>query len=409
MSELPRPRGGRCSGRPQWTGPSGLLPALRQALLPASQQTLLLRACLLRGEPAREAWEAWSAGVPSIQPRLADRRRGARRLLPMLYRSVKLNGLPVDQEILTYLRTATLYEGLRTRTYRRLCRGALAALNAAGVAALTLKGPGLAATAYERWSLRHSHDIDCLVDQSDLPPAVAALASAGFIPTGRRPAVTGAGVVLAHASGMPAHLHVGLFEIPYYRPSLAQIWERSRVIAIAGVPARTLAAPDALVHVVGHAACSRNRETLQWVADASAILERQPDLDWKAVESFALASGLALPLAVMFDYLCTDLGLPVPGWWVERLQAVAARAEPAARDAALAAARVSGRGTLSNLLRATRGWGPRLRLLWWTAFPSPEYVRLSHPVRHSGQLLGYYTGRGLSYLARRLRPPARQA
>jgi hypothetical protein len=378
-----------------------LLPGLRQALVPTPEQTWLLRACLLRGDLAGEAWRAWGTAGPSVKPRLADLRHGARRLLPLLYHSVRINGLPVGREVLTYLRTATLHEGLRMRSYRRLCRSALTALNDARVSALTLKGPALAATAYERWLLRHSHDLDWLVEQADLPTAVSALASAGFVETGHQPAQGEA--VLKHTSGLPARLHTQLFEIPYYAPPLRPVWERSRAITLLNVPARILPAEDALVHVVGHAACTGVRETLQWVADAAAILERQPELDWEAVEAFVLASRLAMPLAVMFDYLWRDLTLPVPEGLVERLRQAAARAEPAARDAALSAARRGSGSDLKRLLAPLPGWGARLRLVWWIAFPSLEYVRLSRPVQHSGQLLGYYTGRGLNFVARRLR------
>ena len=379
-----------------------LPPGVREALLPTPEQTLLLRACLQQGEPARLAWAAWRGGEPSVEQRLANGRRGARRLLPMLYRSAQRNDLPLEPALLTYLRTATMYEGLRARAYRRVCRSALAALAEGRVAAVMLKGPALAAAVYERWSLRHCHDLDLLVNEADAPRAASSLASSGFARTNLRPEGGSAGRRLVHGSGLPAALHTRLFEIAYYQPPLAEMWERSRLITIAGEPARILSAPDTLVHVCGHAACSRSRETLQWACDAWVLIERVPDLDWSALAAGALAGRLAMPVAIMLDYLSATLGAPVPEGVLLRLAAAAA-GDSSGRDAVLAGARAGSRGTLSALLRATPGLGARVRLLLWTAFPSAEYVRLSQPGRRRGQLIGYYARRGLGYLARRLR------
>ena len=417
-----------------------LLPALRHALWPAPDRTLLLRACLGREADAWPAWEAWRAGVASarlnsegpatlaagevsglgdttlgrkslgpVGRRLADRQSGARRLVPMLYRSARRNGFALEPEVLTHLRTATLYEGLRSRTYRRICRPALAALAAlaleavpgdANIPALTLKGAGLAATVYERWSLRHCHDLDLLAAEAAVPQVAAALASAGFAAVS--PATVGVSLAFKHASGLPALVHTTLFEIPYYRPPLASVWADGHPAWIAGAPVRVLAPAHALVHVIGHAACSRGRETLQWAADACALIEGAPHLDWVVVESFAREGRMALPLAVMLDYLATELGAAVPDGLVERLTATAGE-EPAALDAALAGARAGSRAAARDLLGLTPGWLPRLRLAGRLAYPSPEYRGLSRRLKRTGQLLWRHARRGLSHAARHVR------
>jgi hypothetical protein len=369
-----------------------LAPALRWALLPAPEQTQFLRACLLRGPAAERAWQAWRAGGADVQARLARRRGGARRLLPLLHRSVKRNGIALEPGILTYLRSATLYEGLRARTYRRLLRAVLAALAEVGAEALLLKGPALAATVYERWSLRHCHDIDLLAPEGGVGRVSEALAAAGFAPAGAR------GRSLRHPSGLPALIHTDLFQNPHYR--LPAAWRHSQEITVGGVPARVLCPQDLLAHVCGHAAGSASRETLQWACDAWTLLDRTPALDWPALEARIAEAGLALPLAVMLDYLRNELDAPVPEGLVARLGAFPT--VPPARDAALAGARAGTRGTLSQLLRHTPGLGRRGRLLWWSALPSAEYVRSANPALGRGQLLGYYFRRAWGFLARRL-------
>jgi hypothetical protein len=59
---------------------------------------------------------------------------------------------------------------------------AVAALADAGIAALPLKGPGLAQAAHGDIGLRQSSDIDLLVRTEQLPGAVARLAAAGYGP-----------------------------------------------------------------------------------------------------------------------------------------------------------------------------------------------------------------------------------
>ena len=69
-------------------------------------------------------------------------------LLPLLFGALRRNGVAVDEAFLTVLRTASLREELRAKTYRRICRDVFAAFSTAGIPAIVLKGVALADTVY---------------------------------------------------------------------------------------------------------------------------------------------------------------------------------------------------------------------------------------------------------------------
>jgi hypothetical protein len=100
-----------------------LLADTLSVLLPTPEQTLLLRACLLSGEAGRQAGDAWLSKKQELGDILKeDRLKG---LFPLLFSAFQRNGVEVDQAFLTILRTASLREELRAKTFRRICRQVL--------------------------------------------------------------------------------------------------------------------------------------------------------------------------------------------------------------------------------------------------------------------------------------------
>ena len=371
-------------------------------ILPTAEQTWLLRACLHRGEAGCKAWQVWQEQVGNSKKALAEGRQGSKWLLPLLYRALQRNGAVVDRDLLPYLRTSYFREKLRSQTFRRICQNVLAPLTTAEIPLIVLNGAALADTVYGDWALRHCGTLDFLVKQEDLLRAVSVLRADGPSLAAKDLDSRARSVRFEHTSALPIHLHCGLFRIPYYQTPLAGIRERSVASEIVGVPVRILSPADMLLHVCGHASCSRGRETLRWVCDAWSIIKECADLDWDVLVDSALHSRLALPLSVMFSYLTEELGAPIPSFVPHRLTAAAAQMPLIGCEAALTGARMGVDGTFNNLLRQTDSWRAWAVVLKWMLLPSPSCLRWTYTIRSSWLLPFYYVYRPLRYLARHI-------
>jgi hypothetical protein len=163
--------------------------------------------------------------------------------------------------------------------------------------------------------------------------------------------------------------------MPFYNLSLEDIWERSQVQVVDGVPTRILSPADNLLHICGHASYCTSRESLLWVSDSWFIIDRYPDLDWDVLLDYARQSHLALQLSVTLGYLAEKLNAPVPTPFLNRSYAAASRVDTIEREAALLGAGAGIRGGIRSLLRVRGGWRARAFVVKWIFFPSPSYLR----------------------------------
>jgi hypothetical protein len=370
-------------------------------LLPTPGQTLLLRACLLSSEAGRQAGEAWLQQKQELGDILKE--EGIKGLFPLLFSAFQRNGVAVDTAFLTILRTASLREELRAKTYRRICREVLSTFATAGIPLIILKGAVLADTVYANPALRHSHDIDILLAEPDPSHAIRLLSSLRFIPL--RPPVDPErqDLQFVHESGLPLVLHRQPFCLPLYNATTADLWTRSQRQIIADIPASILSPPDQLLHVCGHATSCTSRESFRWVCDAWLLITRYPNLDWDTLLDSAQRSHLALLLSVTLRYLADELQAPIPSAFLDRLYLAASRASTIEREIALWGARAGTRGRFKTLLHLSDDWRSRLFVLKWIFLPSPTYLYSMQQFRPSWRLPFYYFSRPLGYIIRRMR------
>jgi putative nucleotidyltransferase-like protein len=380
-----------------------LLADTLSVLLPTPEQTLLLRACLLSGQAGHQAGDAWLGKKRELGDILKeDRLKG---LFPLLFSALQRNGVEVDPAFLTVLRTASLREELRAKTYRRICREVLSAFATAGIPFVVLKGAALADTVYATPALRHSHDIDILLEEPDPSPTIRLLSSLRFAPLRQAVDPEWQDLEFIHESGLPLVLHRRLFPIPLYNTVTADLRARSQMRTIAGVAARILSPLDQLLHVCGHAASCASRESLHWVCDAWSLIKQYPDLDWDALLDCARRGHLVLPLSITLSYLAEELQAPLPSAFLERLSGVASRASTVEREVALRGARAGSRGRVTALLRLSTDWRSRVFVVKWILLPSPTYLYTMQLVPPAGWLPFYYLSRPVRYMARRLSFP----
>jgi len=272
-------------------------------------------------------WQAAGAAVSGwTQPdvagaarAVAERQEGRRlaalaaahRLSPLLWRLLQEAGAtaclgPVEAEM------ASLAAALRAEallTVPRLVALAVEPLRAAGLDAVVLKGPAVAAR-YPAEGLRPMDDLDLLVPPLLYRPALACLQDAGWQVV-RRQGWERYDTVLRHRAlpTMPLELHEGLqgFHERATTIDAEALWRRRRPAVLCGQQTWVPAAEDELLMLAAHAAKPFHVFLrLIWVVDLALVVgeaEQSGGLDWDLVWRrarrwrCATAVGVGLTLA----------------------------------------------------------------------------------------------------------------
>lgn len=290
----------------------------RTDLEPSSEATLLLRACLLCGEPARVAFAELEreAGDPVHCARA--NRWGLRRLLPLLYDSIRRNEITVDRELQTLLRASQLREQLRWESYREILAGVLHTLAEANVSVVVIRGAALVETLYSSPAHRHCHDIDLLIEDEPAK-VVAALTRRGFRAASSRECSNIGDLELVHGSGLPVVLHRRAL------PTSSAIagFENSRSQIVAGIASRVLSPVDQLLLSCTTAGSGGTKELFR-VCDVWKMLTTRPDLAWSDVVRSAHDAGVSSTIASVLRFLSEHLAAPIPETILTQLEVAAA-------------------------------------------------------------------------------------
>jgi hypothetical protein len=298
-------------------------------LLPRQEQTLLLRACVLGGESGADAWAEWSARNPDPVAGLPATTTEIGLLLPLLNHGLEAAGVRLAEgELSTALRAASLREQRRAAVLHRGVTAALEALHKSGIEVTVVGGVELAERAWPRSDLRHTHDLDLLVDECEIRRAAASLRQLGGVGP-LEPSCRG-DLELTHLEGAPVFLHTNPYVFRGATPPLAEVLARSERAEIGGAPAQVLARGDALVRTIGQGLCARPGG-VKWVPDAWFAANAGP-IDWEQLAATAGRSRLAVVVHTGLAYLVHGLGLEVPVGALERLARLAERADRAERD-----------------------------------------------------------------------------
>jgi hypothetical protein len=372
------------------------------AILPAPSDTRLLRACIQKGEPAREACDTWLKSHADTKSEYA--RESVKSLLPLLFSSVRSHSIPVSSAFLTVLRTAALREQLRTKTYYDICRRVLSTLARNAIPAILVQGAALGKTVYPDPALRHSHRIDIITERRHINALVGLLAPLGFSRSAKTWKRDRHDIEIIHETGLPLAVHHELFEIPFYNAAFSDLYSRAVPAVVCDIPIEILSPADALLHVCGHATYSGRHESLWWVIDSWFIVDRCRDLDWDLLLETAKRSHLALPLSVMLTYLAEELNAPIPASFLHGVSATACKVPSIDCELALFAARQSPRCGFKQLIRDTRNWRGRLYVIKWMLLPSATYTLWVSQLRHLWLLPVQYLYRPLRYVSARIRP-----
>jgi len=177
-------------------------------------------------------------------------------LEPLLYAALREQPW-APAPLLDDLRSATMRNASRNTLLLAELEAVLAALAAASIPALVLKGAALVYRVYGNIALRPMVDLDLLLPRADLPAALDLLAAAGYHPPQAEPA---AGLTLdfenevllrkADRIDLLLEPHWSLFDSPYYQRCLpiAWFWQTAMFTRVGATPARILRKRYALRH-----------------------------------------------------------------------------------------------------------------------------------------------------------------
>ena len=239
---------------------------------------------------------------------------------------------------------------------------ALAALEAAGVKVLIVKGPVLALHLYPRPDLRPMEDLDLLVEESEAGRAREALKALGY----------------AARPGSPTELKRGSTTIDleadlwYWTPVEAERARREAVtLESGGLRLRTLSWEDHFVFILAHSAAHHAWWDAVHAEDLRRLLGRP--LDWKEAASRLEGSRLAAAAAASFELL----GLRPPAELAGLASSIAGRLETRVWLAVLRARPLPGAGHLLRLWTAPSR--PAFLLGW--LFPGEAFLSRRYATR----------------------------
>jgi hypothetical protein len=288
---------------------------------PSRQQELLLRAAILQGPAALEAWEAWKSGVELdlLEP-------GSRRLLPLLYQNLVAHD--VRDPLLAGLRDSYRSTWVQNQTRFHFMSSLLRSLHQAGIPTMVLKGAALALLHYQDYGLRPLGDFDLLVPTDQAVVALGLLARLGW--TEKQPparALTPAlqailhGRAFMHPNGQELDLPWHVLHGCCYVGADDDFWADALSTTVQGAPTHALNPTDQLLHICVHGCEWKPVRAPRWVADAMAILRTpQAEIDWDRLAAQAEQRRLILPLGDALRYLQDLVEAPIPASAIQALQ-----------------------------------------------------------------------------------------
>ena len=289
-------------------------------LWPTPEQRLLLRAALLEGEAAIDAYREWRQRVDVD----ADFNWQSQRLMPLVYHNLSRQegGDPLMPRLKGVYRRAW-YE---THQLFQRTAPAVAALAAAGIDVLLLKGAPLVLTYYGNHALRPMSDIDVCVPHAEAARAVTVLQGLGWRPTSAPVADRYRffhALQFVHPDGGELDLH---WHVMY--ESLAPgfddaFWQDTEPLNFLGTPVRQLGPTLALLHQVVHGVRWNPETPVRWIPDSLQILRRRGhDVDWERLLAIAGRMRLTTRLALGLDFLRREMDASIEVARLEQLQRV---------------------------------------------------------------------------------------
>ncbi len=280
--------------------------AERPEWLPTETQELLLRAALLEGDAALEAWRGWVS-----EQHTSEDENLAFQVLPLAYRNIH----PLDPEAkdLDLAKGVYRYVWVKNQVQVRFGSEVIEKLQSAGIDVLVLKGLALNLLYYRDLGVRLMNDIDLLVPRTAATQAISEMGSilhpkqAAFASEDR--VLVEHGTAWVDGSGNEVDLH--WYSLWLSSPD-TEFWRGAVPIEVDGISSRSLCATDHLLHVCAHGASWQPEIALRWVTDGVTLIRSSPEIDWERLVRQAREREMTITIADALDYLRSRFGVEVP-------------------------------------------------------------------------------------------------
>ncbi len=264
---------------------------------------------------------------------------------------------------------------------------ATAALRAAGVETITLKGMALAQTVYPEPGCRPMADIDLLVRPADRGAALDALRALGYQTVGhaadRHAALRSFAELVRDGTRIDLHWHLARYL--RFESVVAVdhdgIWRRARPLQTREGRSLELCPEDLLLHLTLHLTLGSDFARVLWYADIDAVVRYfAARLDWERVVAEAEHWRVRALVGWALGVVRHSFGTPLPLGVLERFEqgrlrrAAVARCIGASVPPSLGAGLTDARIYPAQTLLMDRTVD-MLRVLGWTFFPSTAWLR----------------------------------
>lgn len=286
---------------------------------PSPVQELLLRAALLKGPDAINAWEQWATIV-----NYDNIDYGSQRLLPLLYHNLFNQG--VQSPLMERYKGIYRRYWLSNQFLFNQARPVFDALHKADIEILLFKGAGIVVGYDLSYALRPMDDIDFLVSKEDAQIAINTIRKLGWKPK------------FEYATNYDINCH----EVKYHddknnvidlhwHPLINNItenheigyWERSISSSLKDIPVRIMGATDHLIHTCVHGIRWNPIPPIRWVADAIIILNNlETNIHWNHLIEHSTRLRVTLPMFHGLCYLKDNLDVLVPDYVLRSLEKI---------------------------------------------------------------------------------------
>ncbi|HEY3812805.1 MAG TPA: nucleotidyltransferase family protein [Caulobacteraceae bacterium] len=288
-------------------------------LWPTPEQAMLLAAALGPDDEVAARFKAWRTST-DLDARFDW---GTFRLLPLVYD--RMRALDVEDPLMARMKGVYRLAWVETQALFADVAPVIAALEAAGIDTLMLKGAPLALGVYRTPAARPMRDIDIAVRHAEADRATAVIEALGWRierplwPDERKYIHS---ITLKSPAGREIDLHWRcLYEAGNDRAD-AWCWDHARPFEFQGVMTRQ-PSPEAMVlHLVLHGLRANPEPPIRWIADVATLLQRETAFDWNTLLAFAEAERVTYRLGLGLDYVAKHHAAPVP---IAVLAALAAR------------------------------------------------------------------------------------
>ena len=297
------------------------------ASLPTPEQELLLRAALLNGEPAYNAWAEWKTRAD-----LNNLDAGSHRLLPLLYKN--LTEQKIEDDLTDRLKGIYRKTWYKNQLLFHHATEVLGLFERAGIESLVCKGVPLALKYYGDIGLRPMSDVDVLIEKDRVRAAAGILKDAGWVqdPSTRSLKLeylieVGNECCFYHPSHQSElDLHWSLYPDPPSADFNKEIWHRRSPFQWGDIRIAIMDPTDEFLFGCFHGSRANVISPIRWIADAHMIARSSgSQIDWDRVLRIAREERFVLAFKNTLTYLHANSIAPIPDGVLHAIQRTPAK------------------------------------------------------------------------------------